>query len=110
MPQSLDLTDQQREQLRAIIQDNRPPDLGQLLDAELKLNAAIFGDTTDAQAIDSVKATINAARAAELDHQIEVLTTVAQILTPEQRQELLKRESEGPLLGRGRMSPLAAGK
>jgi Spy/CpxP family protein refolding chaperone len=100
--QSLDLSDQQREQLRAIIQDNRPPDPGQLRDAELKLNAAIFGDTTDPQAIDSVKATINAARAAELDHQIEVLTKVAQILTPEQRQELLKLESEGPQLGRGR--------
>ena len=101
--QRLDLTDQQREQLRALMEANRPPgDPGQLRDAELKLHTAILGDTPDPQAIDAAKAAIAAAHAAELDHQIEMLTKIAQILTPDQRQQLLKLQSEGPRApGRG---------
>jgi Spy/CpxP family protein refolding chaperone len=102
MLQQLDLTDQQREQVRALMEANRPPaDPGQLRDAELKLHAAILGDNADPQAIDTAKAAINAAHAAELDHQIDMLTKIAQILTPDQRQQLLKLQSEGPR-GRGR--------
>lgn len=104
--QRLDLTDQQREQLRALMEDNRPQAGSgqQLRDAEVKLHAAILGDNPDARAIESAKAAINAAHAAELDHQVQMMGKVAQILTPEQRQELLKIESEGPPPGgrRGR--------
>jgi Spy/CpxP family protein refolding chaperone len=104
--QRLDLNDQQREQLRALMEDNRPQgEPGQQLrDAEMKLHAAILSDAPDARAIDSLKASINAAHAAELDHQVQMLGQVAQILTPEQRQELVKIESEGPPPGgrRGR--------
>ena len=43
MLQQLDLTDQQREQVRALMEANRPAgDPGQLRDAELKLHAAIL--------------------------------------------------------------------
>jgi Spy/CpxP family protein refolding chaperone len=102
MLQQLNLTDQQREQVRALMDGNRPPgDPGQLRDAEIKLHTAILGDTPDPQAIDAAKATINAAHAAELDHQIEMLTKIAQILTPDQRQQWLKLQSEAPQ-GRGR--------
>ena len=102
MLQQLDLTDQQRDQIRSLMQANRPTgDPGQLRDAELKLHAAILGDNPDQQAIDAAKAAINTAHAAELDHQIEMLAKVAQILTPDQRQQLLKLQSEGPR-GRGR--------
>jgi Spy/CpxP family protein refolding chaperone len=102
MLQQLDLTDQQREQVRALMETNRPPaDPGPLRDAELKLHAAILGENADPQAIDAAKAAINAAHAAELDHQIDMLTKIAQVLTPDQRQQLLKLQSEGPR-GRGR--------
>lgn len=101
--QQLDLTDQQREQLRALLEENRPAaDPGQLREAELKLHAAILSDTPDAQAIDAATAAIDAAHAAELDHQIQMLTKIAQILTPDQRQQLLKLQSDGPPRGRGR--------
>lgn len=103
MLQQLDLTDQQREQLRTLMDENRPPaDPGQLRDAELKLHAAILGDTPDPQAIDTAKTAINAAHAAELDHQVQMLSKIAQILTPEQRQQLLKLQSDGPPRARGR--------
>jgi protein CpxP len=102
MLQQLDLSDQQREQLRALMEANRPAnEPGQLRDAELKLHTAIFSDTPDPQAIDTAKAAITAAHAADLDRQIDMLAKIAQILTPEQRQQLLKLQSEGPL-GRGR--------
>jgi Spy/CpxP family protein refolding chaperone len=102
MLQQLDLTDQQREQVRALMDSNRPPaDPAQLRDAEIKLHTAILSDTPDPQAIDAAKATINAAHAAELDRQIDMLTKIAQILTPDQRQQWLKLRSEGPR-GRGR--------
>jgi len=102
MLQQLDLTDQQREQIRSLLEANRPTgDPGQLRAAELKLHATILGDNPDQQAIDAAKATINAAHAAELDHQIDTLAKVAQVLTPDQRQQLIKLQSEGPR-GRGR--------
>ena len=102
MLQQLDLTDQQREQIRSLMEANRPTgDPGQLRQAELKLHAAILGDNPDPQAIDAAKTTINAAHAAELDHQIDLLGKIAQILTPDQRQQLVKLQSEGPR-GRGR--------
>jgi len=100
----LDLTDAQREQLRALMdaahQGNDPARA--IRDAEIKLHAALLADTPDLQAVDALKASLNAAHAAELDHQIEMVQKVAQILTPEQRQQLLKLQSQGPPLGRGR--------
>ena len=102
MLQQLDLTDQQRQQIRSLMEANRPTgDPDQLRQAELTLHAAILGDNPDPQAIDAAKTTINAAHAAELDHQVDMLAKVAQLLTPDQRQQLLKLQFEGPR-GRGR--------
>lgn len=88
--QQLDLTDQQREQLRALMEANRPADPGQMRDAQLKLHAAILADTPDPQSIEAAKAAVTAAQGAELDRQVEMLAKVAQILTPDQRQQWLK--------------------
>jgi|SRR5579872_88431 len=100
--QQLDLTDQQREQLRTLAESEGPPaDPGQLREAELKLHTAVLGDSPDPQAIESAKAAIDAAVAAELDHRIAMLTKIAQILTADQRQQLLTLLSAGPR-GRGR--------
>src|SRR5258708_16038667 len=53
----LDLTDAQREQLRALVEDGRQGgDTGAAVrDAEQKLHAAVLADTPDLQAIESLK-------------------------------------------------------
>jgi Spy/CpxP family protein refolding chaperone len=102
--QQLGLSDQQREQVRSLMEDSRPPAGSgqQLRDAELQLHQAIFGDAPNPHAIEAAKTTLEADHAAELDHQIDLLTKIAQILTPDQRQLLMKLEAEGPPAGRGR--------
>ncbi len=103
MIHELNLTDPQREQLRALIEDNRPAgDPGAAVrDAEQKLHAAVLADTPDLQAIESLKAILNSAHAAALDHRVEMMEKVAQILTPAQKQELLKLQAQGPPRGHG---------
>ena len=69
----------------------------------MKLHAALLADTPDLQAIETAKAAVNSARAADLDHRVEMMQRVAQILTPAQRQKLLQLEAQGPSRGgRGR--------
>ena len=104
MLHQLDLSDAQREQLRGLMQDGRQGgDPGAATrDAEQKLHAAVLADTPDLQAIESLKAALNTAHAAELDHRIEMMEKVAQILTPAQKQQLLKLQAQGPPPGRGR--------
>lgn len=104
MVRGLDLTDAQREQLRGLMEANRPagdPAEG-VRAAEQKLHAAVLADTPDLQAIESLKAALNASHASELDHRIEMMQKVAQILTPAQREQLLKTPPQGPPRGRGR--------
>ena len=102
MVHRLDLTDAQREQLRTLMEDGRQAgDPGAAMrDAEQKLHAALLVDTPDLQAVEAAKGAIAAAHAAELDHRVEMMQKVAQILTPAQRQQLLKMPS-GPPRGRG---------
>ena len=97
----LDLSDAQREQLRQIVEDGRQggdPGAG-VRAAERKLHEALLADNPDAGSIETLKAAINAAHAAELDHRIALLQKVAQILTPAQRQQLLKLQPQGPPRG-----------
>jgi len=103
MVSQLDLTDAQREQIRAVAEEGRQGgDPGApIRAAEEKLHAAVLADTPDLQAIDGLKATLNTAHAAELDHRIEMMRKVAQILTPAQRQQLLQMQPQGPPRGRG---------
>jgi Spy/CpxP family protein refolding chaperone len=99
----LDLSDAQHEQLRAIMEQERQGQTPgeQLRQAEQALHAAVFADTADPQAIETAKAALNAAHAAELDHRIELMQKIAQILTPAQRQELAKMPGPGGARGRG---------
>jgi Spy/CpxP family protein refolding chaperone len=103
MVRSLDLTDAQREQLRAVMEDSRPDgDPGTAgRTAEQKLHAAVLADAPDLQAIESLKAAINAGHAAELELRIGMMQKVAQILTAEQKQQLLKAAPQAPPRGRG---------
>jgi Spy/CpxP family protein refolding chaperone len=68
--------------------------------AEQKLHAAVLASTPDLQAIETAKAALNAAHAAELDHRVAMMLKAAQILTPAQRQALLTLQPAGPR-GRG---------
>lgn len=98
----LDLTDQQREQIRAIMQEARnaseAPDrnLGSL---QRELRAAIFADTPDRAKIDQLKATIAEAQASALNARISVDLKIAEVLTPEQR--AAARELRGGGRGHG---------
>ena len=92
----LDLSDAQREQLKAIAEEDRKDGPGAgIREAEQKLHAAVLGDTQDAAAIEGLKATLNSAHAAELDHRIAVMQKVAQVLTPAQRQQLRSLRPDG---------------
>jgi Spy/CpxP family protein refolding chaperone len=105
MVQHLDLTDAQREQLRGLMQEGRQggdPGAG-VRDAEQKLHAAILADAPDLQAIEALKTALNTAHAAELDHRIAMMEKVAQILTPAQKQELLRLPPGPQGRGRGRL-------
>ncbi len=103
MVHQLDLTDTQKQQLQALAEEGRqggdPGAAGQA--AEQKLHAAILGDVKDLQAIETAKAALNTAHAAELEHRVAMMHKVSQILTPAQRQQLLALQAQGPR-GRGR--------
>jgi Spy/CpxP family protein refolding chaperone len=102
MVRQLDLTDAQRQQLRTLVDETRKGgDPGEQVRAnEQKLHAALLADPPDLQAIEGLKATLNSAHAAELDHRVEVMQKVVQILTPAQKQQLLTMEPQKPR-GRG---------
>jgi Spy/CpxP family protein refolding chaperone len=86
----LDLSDAQRDQLKALMADERKDDRGvKVRETEQKLHAAVLADTPDTAAIEGLKAVLNSAHAAELDRRISTMQKVAQILTPAQRQQLL---------------------
>jgi Spy/CpxP family protein refolding chaperone len=95
------LSDAQREQIRAILdQERQSGDPGEKMrQAEQALHTAVLADTPDVQGIESAKSALNAAHAAELDRQVELMQKVAQVLTPAQRQELAQLPPPGPRRG-----------
>ena len=97
----LDLSQAQRDQLHAIMEQERQGENPgeKLRQAEQALHAAVFGETPDPQAIESAKAALNAAHAAELDHRVELMQKIGQVLTQAQREELARMPGPG---GRGR--------
>ena len=100
----VDLTDAQREQIRAILEQEREAGAPgeKVRQAEEALHTAILADAPDAQAIDNAKAALNSAHAAELDRRVELMEKVAQVLTPAQRQELAQLPPPPGPGGRGR--------
>ena len=103
MVHHLDLTDAQKDQLKALADEGRQAgDPGAAVQAaEQKLHAAILADVPDLRAIEIAKAAVNAAHAAELERRVAMMQKIAQILTPAQRQQLLALQAQGPR-GRGR--------
>jgi Spy/CpxP family protein refolding chaperone len=83
----LNLTDAQREQVRAI-QKARAADRtqpGKLAQLERDLRLAVLADTPDAQKVEQLKTSIAAAATEQLAARVEIEMQIAQILTPEQR-------------------------
>lgn len=98
MVHRLDLTDAQRGQLRALMEEGRQSGdpAAAVREAEQKLHTAVLAETPDAAAIETLKAAANAAHAAELDRRVAMMQKVAQILTPVQRSQLLQLHPQGP--------------
>jgi Spy/CpxP family protein refolding chaperone len=88
MLRNLDLTDAQKEQVRAVLAErsgrNNAQTLGQL---HRDLQAAVMADTPDTAKIEQLKASINEAEAAALTERVDLQLRIAQILTPDQRQK-----------------------
>ena len=92
MLHDLNLTDAQRQQIHALMQENRPQDQPKIGELQQKLHAALVnGDTAS---LDQIKADLNAAHAAQLDAHVALMQKVVQILTPEQKQQLLKAKKQ----------------
>jgi protein CpxP len=94
----LNLTDAQREQIRALTDERRAAgDPGQnLMDLERQLQSAILADTLDQQKIEELKNSIAAASAQELAARIDLQSRIAQVLTPEQRAQAREAVGKGP--------------
>jgi Spy/CpxP family protein refolding chaperone len=99
----VDLTETQREQIRGILEQGRPADDpgAKVRDAEQALHAAVLSE--DAQGVTTAKAALTAAQVAELDHRVDLMQKIAQVLTPAQRQQLAQLPPPpGGRGGRGR--------
>ena len=95
---NLNLTDAQREQIRAITEAQRGTNNPRrnLMDLERQLQGAIFSDAPDQQKIDDLKNSIAAANAADLAARIDLASRISQILTPEQRAQARDALAQGP--------------
>ncbi|MFL6279754.1 MAG: Spy/CpxP family protein refolding chaperone [Vicinamibacterales bacterium] len=101
----LNLTDAQREQIRAIAEAQRTGNnpRRELMDLERQLQAAVLADTPDQQKIDELKNSIATASATELAARIELQSRIAQVLTPEQRAQAREALAKAP--GRRGLKP-----
>jgi protein CpxP len=102
MLRGLDLTEAQREQIRAIAEENRPDEAQRQKVGELhkSLQAAVFADSADLAQIEQLKAALGEAEAAALSKRVDVQLKIAQVLTAEQRAKAREMPARGP--GRGR--------
>src|SRR3954447_4027432 len=94
----LNLSDAQREQIRALTEAQRTADNPRrnLMDLERQLQAALLADSPDQQKIDELKNSIAAASAADLTARIELQSRIAQVLTPEQRAQAREALAKAP--------------
>jgi Spy/CpxP family protein refolding chaperone len=101
----LDLTEQQREQIAAIVEQQRESRPGaRIMDLRKELQTALFADTVDLAKVEELKTAIAAAESAALAARIETEMKINQFLTPGQRarERELIASSPGPRSGRGR--------
>jgi Spy/CpxP family protein refolding chaperone len=91
MLRQLNLTDAQREQIRSLTSEQRKQDQASPMQTVAQLHrslqAAIMADNPDTNQIEQLRASIAEAEANALSARIDLELKIAQILTPEQRQQ-----------------------
>lgn len=88
MLQRLDLTDAQKEQVKALTAERAEQGAGRTLaHLERDLNAAVMADSPDTAKIEQLKTAIVEAQTTALNERVDLQLRIAQILTPEQRQK-----------------------
>jgi Spy/CpxP family protein refolding chaperone len=93
-----DLTDEQRKQVQAILQEDRASRQGPPAARELhrQLHAELLADVPDDQKIDTLQQQLVQAQGEELTRQVALQRKIAQVLTPEQRAKARERLAEAP--------------
>ena len=106
-----DLTDQQREQVKAIFEAERQGEPGPPADMKLRqsLDQELLAESPNAQKIEELKQQIVAATAASLDRHITVQQKISQVLTAEQRAKARERIAQRGERGRGEGGPRGGG-
>ena len=87
---ALNLTDEQREKVARIQEDNRSKNwntMGQMRGEMFKLRQMYYGDKLDSNVISEQQRKVDELRRQMLKAQIETRNQVAGVLTPEQRQQ-----------------------
>ena len=88
MLQRLDLTDAQKEQVKALTAERAGQGAGRTLAGlERDLTAAVMADSPDTAKIEQLKTSILEAQTTALNERVDLQLRIAQILTPEQRQK-----------------------
>jgi len=101
-----DLSEEQRQQIKAIMDEQREGEPGPPADMKARqaLEMELLADAPNDQKIQELKAQVDAASAEQLAKHIAIQRKVNQILTPEQRakarENIATRQENGP--GRGR--------
>ena len=92
------LTEEQRQQVKAIMDEGRDAQQGPPADAKLRraLEAELLADTPNDQKIDDLKQQILLAQAEGLSRYVGVQRRVAQVLTAEQRAKARERLAQEP--------------
>ena len=99
-----DLTEEQRKQVRAILDEQRGDQQGPPADAKLRreLEAELLADVPNDQKIEALKSQILTAQSEGLSRHIAAQKQIAQVLTPEQRAKAREELAKAPEEGRGR--------
>jgi Spy/CpxP family protein refolding chaperone len=96
----LDLTDTQRDQIKALTDAQRTQadqaPVRKLMELRRSLETALFADNPDHAQIDQLRASISEAEANALAARIDMQLKIAQILTPEQRQKARELVAQRP--------------
>lgn len=102
MPIMRELTDEQRQQVRAILQEQRPEDRAAGPKLHRDLQAELLADAPHEGRIEQLKQQLLEQHAQHLARQIETQTRISRILTPEQRAKARERLSQAPEKPQGR--------
>lgn len=98
MLRGLDLSDSQREQIRAFVEAQRAAAGGVRVDGQLQrqLQAELFADAPDSQRVAELQQQIAQAHSAGLAREITLSQQIAQVLTAEQRHAVRERLARVP--------------